>query len=262
MLTNYSLEIQEFVKNVEYKEDDWLNQEQRIVHDVFVYKNKRGLLAYWKPGSGKTHLTAACALSLDLPVLWITNKSLMADTNEKTNTIKRQLEEKGVDSSKLKEFKFLSLNAGNLKKQANSITFDGSFDNHFIVVDEAHHFFNSIANNSKNATDLFLKIKHARNIRILFLTGTPIIKNLFEMVPCFNMLSGFELLPESIDEFEQLFYKDGQLTRENKLENRLMGLISYYELSGYGKRKIAKGIARGNNHCGDELLSIRPIYKR
>jgi len=230
MLTNYSLEIKEYINNLKYEENDWLNKEQRLIHDVFVNKIKRGLLAYWKPGSGKTHLTAACALTLERPVLWITNKSLTADTNAKLLQIKEQMEARGLDPTKLKEFKFLSLNAGNLKKQADAITFDGTFDGHFIVVDEAHHFFNSISNNSKNATDLYLKIKNSKNIKILFLTGTPIVKNLFEMVPCFNMLAGYELLPENIDDFESLFFKEDKLININKLENRLMGLISFYEL--------------------------------
>ena len=230
LTTNFPLEISNYIKSIKIEGDDWLNSEQRIIHNIYINVLKRGMLAYFLPGTGKTHLGAACAMSINKPVLYITNKSLIADFNAKIEKIKQQLIDRGIDPQKLREFRFLSLNASNLKKQLDNVTFNGSLDNTFIIIDEAHHFFNSVINGSINASDLYLRIKNAKNVRVLFLTGTPIMKDPFAIVPCVNMLAGFELLPENPEDFEKLYFDEHGLKNVSKLENRLIGLIAYYEL--------------------------------
>lgn len=227
--TNFSLEVKEFINKILLDDNDWLKPHQRNIHDVF-YHLPRGLLAYLKMGTGKTRLAVASALSSHLEVVLISNKALMGDFLEKIEKIKKALELRNIDSSDLDKFEFVSLNASNLLTQVERV---GNpletqvFDNKMIIVDEAHHFFNSITNQSKNALGLYRKILSAKNCKIMFLTGTPIVKDIWEMVPCFNMLAGFELLPENRDDFFTLY---GEGRNRGKLENRLSGLIAYYEI--------------------------------
>jgi hypothetical protein len=71
-----------------------------------------------------------------------------------------------------------------------------------------------------------------KNIKLLFLTGTPLINNPFELVPTFNLLRGYldeketTLFPENYDTFAKYFIN----TDENlkKFQNRIIGLVSYY----------------------------------
>ena len=69
----------------------------------------------------------------------------------------------------------------------------------------------------------------AKNLKILFLTGTPCSKDPFELVPCFNMLAGKNLLPTAYDTFYNLYVDrmTGSIINKNKLSNRILGLVSH-----------------------------------
>lgn len=103
-------------------------------------------------------------------------------------------------------------------------------DNTFLVIDEAHNLFNAIVNGGQNAVDLYDRIMAAKNLKVLFLTGTPISNSPFELVPCFNMLAGHRLFPENSEDFEKFFIsKDGNhVNNADKFKNRIFGLVSYY----------------------------------
>ena len=71
-------------------------------------------------------------------------------------------------------------------------------------------------------------IMNAKDIRLLFLTGTPITKDPFELVPCINMLVGKEVLPFSYELFYTQYVQANNTVKNlNKLQNRLLGLVSY-----------------------------------
>ena len=101
-------------------------------------------------------------------------------------------------------------------------------ENCLVIVDEAHNLFNSITNGSKNATLLYDKIMKTKNVKLLFLTGTPIVNEPFELVSCFNMLSGERILPEVYDDFKSYFTKNNHIKNKYVFQDRLMGLVSYY----------------------------------
>lgn len=117
-----------------------------------------------------------------------------------------------------------------------------ALDDTFVFVDEAHTLFNSITNGSKNALELYDLIMGAKNIKIIFGTGTAIVNTPFELVPCFNMLAGKKIFPEDRIEFEELFIgekkvknKEGELVIVDRyiknpeiFKNRMVGLVSYY----------------------------------
>ena len=70
----------------------------------------------------------------------------------------------------------------------------------------------------------------SKNIKLLFLTGTPIINSPFELSPCFNMLIGKEFFPENEIQFNNWFIDDKKniIKNKNKLSNYLTGRVSYY----------------------------------
>jgi superfamily II DNA or RNA helicase len=125
-----------------------------------------------------------------------------------------------------------------------------SLDNKIIIVDEAHNLFNSIANGSENANTFYDMVMDARNIKIIFMTGTPIINDPFEIAICFNMIMGnmkqskpassmvrkseskkrITLFPEYYTDFFKYFIAsgDGGISNEAKFKNRIFGLTSYY----------------------------------
>jgi len=118
-----------------------------------------------------------------------------------------------------------------------------SLDGKLLIVDEAHNLFRSITNGSKNGIILYDLIMKSKNMKILFLTGTPIAKDPFELVPCFNMLGGYYdqedkqdaarnerlVLPERYNDFYKYFVdeKTNLVKNKSKFQNRIVGLVSY-----------------------------------
>ena len=122
--------------------------------------------------------------------------------------------------------------------------------NKFIIVDEAHNLFNSITNGANIATQFYELVMRSKNIKLLFLTGTPIINNFFEIVPALNMCRGYlqdktmdpllnskrfkgavhTVLPESYNDFVDMFVdtETNKVKNVDKFKNRVYGLISYY----------------------------------
>jgi len=214
--------------------------------------NSRGLLIYMPMGLGKTRLAVAIALSLwdkRQPIV-ISPRSLKENFE---NTIKYVLSILYPDWSddqkkeSINKFSFVSADAYNSaeqlfkqsSKRSKSDIYSYGLDGKLVIIDEAHNFFRAIINSSSknsNARKIYDMIMTAKNIRLVFLTGTPIVKNPFEIVPCFNMLTGIEILPSQYEIFEQLFIDrvNSSVKNSDKLSNRLVGMVSHVPLYQVG----------------------------
>ena len=65
------------------------------------------------------------------------------------------------------------------------------FDNKVIVVDEVHNLAASIASNGFNAPLIYELLMRAQNIKLILLSGTPVINNAYELAIICNLLKGF-----------------------------------------------------------------------
>ena len=112
---------------------------------------------------------------------------------------------------------------------------EAGLDGKLFIVDEAHNFFRAIINGGpdSNARRIYEIVMGAANLRILFLTGTPAAKDPFELVPCFNMLAGFNLLPTQYEVFYDLYVDRGLNSVKNRehFANRIVGLVSHVSTS-------------------------------
>uniref|UniRef100_A0A6C0JDI7 Helicase ATP-binding domain-containing protein n=1 Tax=viral metagenome TaxID=1070528 RepID=A0A6C0JDI7_9ZZZZ len=68
---------------------------------------------------------------------------------------------------------------------------ENPFNNKVLIVDEIHNLTSGMGGSGHNATRLFELIMRANNIKIVFLSGTPVINNPYELALMFNMLRGF-----------------------------------------------------------------------
>jgi len=152
-----------------------------------------------------------------------------------------------------RNFDFVSMNASNMLKQmsraasgvagddaANDAVIDrkasevmqmGELNDKLLIVDEAHNLFRAVTNGSANAEGLYKMIMRAKNIKLVFLTGTPIANDPFELSVCFNMLAGSIVLPEYYEDFHRHFVDQRTHTIRNreKFQNRLFGLVSHVD---------------------------------
>ena len=193
--------------------------------------NARGLLIYVTMGLGKTRLAAAVALSMadTRPVVVLLARSLQRNFRETLDALTKMVaprSEKEQSAKPATSVRYASMDAYNSADQL------GGLDGKLLIVDEAHNFFRAIINSAaerSNARRMYDTIMAARNLRIVFLSGTPASKDPFELVPCFNMLAGADLLPTQYETFYALYVDRANHTVRNRerLANRLVGLVSH-----------------------------------
>ncbi len=88
-----------------------------------------------------------------------------------------------------KRFKFKHLDDTRLLQKLDS-SGKYPFDNKVLIFDEVHNLINSIATGSKTGVAFEKHLMAAKNCKIIFLTGTPIVNDVFESAKIFNILKG------------------------------------------------------------------------
>lgn len=213
--TNFPLAVKNQLGKLKFTDEEAkkLRYNQFIPKEFFSRSTyARGLLLAHAMGHGKTRLAVAISqhfINTDPKrrIIVLMPSSLKNNFKKNIDDYNSNSSEKSISSNK---YKFVSLNAGNMFKQVSNvdkteeemkyeqklgkfmddIIRKNSLENSLLIIDEAHNLFNAITNGSKNATALYDLIMSARNLKLIFLTGTPIINTPFELVPCFNMLRG------------------------------------------------------------------------
>ena len=66
----------------------------------------------------------------------------------------------------------------------------GDFDDKVIIVDEVHNLINTMAGDSPRGKLFYKYFMEAKNAKVIFLTGTPLINTIYESVYLFNILRG------------------------------------------------------------------------
>lgn len=119
----------------------------------------------------------------------------------------------------------------------------GGLDNKLLIIDEVHNVLTNITNlRSKNGEEIRKSIMNAKNLRLLFLSGTPCIRDPFELGVLFNMLRGkmkiqgdrqvYYSFPEEYGLFREYFVKrkesDFHIRNKHVFQDRINGLVSYF----------------------------------
>lgn len=220
------------------KYHQWLVVQWMSSYD-YPIKEARGLLVYHMMGLGKTRIGAATLIALmDIGIypIFIAPKSLQNNMMTTIREVLRITRPEITDVEILAIQKKITVVSSDAYNMFSQITRHGAkeapFDNKVLIVDEAHDLFRAIINSGNDDTNsrkLYGAIMAAKNVRLLFLTGTPLVKNVFEMVPMINMLAGKEVLPIQYDVFMDLFVDipNRRIKNREKLQNRLFGLVSF-----------------------------------
>jgi superfamily II DNA or RNA helicase len=64
------------------------------------------------------------------------------------------------------------------------------FDDCFVIIDEIHNFISRIVNGSRLARSVYNHLMTAKNMKIVLLSGTPIINNPYEVATLINLIRG------------------------------------------------------------------------
>ena len=216
--TDFYLSLLNQFKRVKYDEKEFLRYSQYIVREYIINSHGRGLLCYWGMGFGKTPLAVSITeyYRINDPnrnIIFLSAKSLAGNFRKSLTEYMLDIEkipQSEIESLINENYKFISSNSSNMfkhiqnlnkseedllyEKKLGEITSnynkDKSLENSLVIVDEAHNLFNSISNGSKNAMGFYDLVMRTKDIKLIFLTGTPAVNDPFELVSCFNMLKG------------------------------------------------------------------------
>jgi len=181
------------IKQVENKSTKWdYRPFQKFIRDYLSIDSPyRGILLYHGLGSGKTCSSIAVAEHLKTKK----NVIILCPGSLRTNYITALMGDCGVDYTDKdysKIYTFISYNAPNTLEQLQKIS---SLDNHTIIIEEVHNLISMMVTKSKKGPEIYRMLMEAKNVKIVGLSGTPIINYPFEVALLSNILRGYIHVP-------------------------------------------------------------------
>lgn len=137
------------------------------------------------------------------------------------------------DEELLKEkYTFVSYNASNTIDQLKKIS---SLDNHTIIIDEVHNLISMMVTKSKKGPEIYRMLMEAKNIKIVALSGTPIINYPFEIGLLCNILRGYMDVPVF---FVKSLKSSGGLEWQTSVLKEKLGVLNNIEFVDTQQRYV------------------------
>ena len=212
---------------------------QKLLKDYMQNNSPyRGILLYQSTGSGKTCTSIGIAENLKTE----RNIVVLLPASLRTNFIVSGLlfcgDPKYKENPNLykEKYSFISYNANNTLTQIRKI---GSLDNKVIIIEEVHNLISKmmsgIMGSSKQGLEIYNLLMNAQNVKIIAMSGTPLINDPFEAAILFNILRGYiEINYFAIMKVPGIYGEEWKL---NDLENELLKnkFIDYLEINKINK---------------------------
>jgi len=205
----------------------------------------------------------------------------MVDVSKKPNfsTLSSD-EQKKVDEQlnemirvKYRDENYNGIDLKRLKKLSGDFS-RNPFDNHVVIIDEAHNLVSRIVNKLKDKKSvsyrLYEYLMTAQNAKIVLLTGTPVINYPNEIAVLYNLLRGyikswtFKLNVKTNDKttterFLELFDKEGFNTFDyiEYSGNKLQITRNPFGFINTNKKGVLKGKKRGGMYGGADEESVK-----
>jgi hypothetical protein len=114
-------------------------------------------------------------------------------------------------------FKFLHIDDTRVSKKVK----EGMFNDQVVIIDEVHNLTNGMATGGSIGDAFYKELMDATNCKIIFLSGTPIINDIFESAKLYNILRGYiptlsyRLVPEFGKELKWNLIKQSFINNPN-----------------------------------------------
>ncbi len=166
------------------------------------------------------------------------------------------------------KYTFISYNSAYVLKELKKL---GSLDNKVIIIEEVHNLISIIMSglegSGKIGKEFYNLLMNANNTKIIALSGTPIINDIYESAILFNILNGYnEILYYRITNVPQTFgVKDYGLLEQKFLENKYIDLAKInrinksieFILSVKSYEEEFKSVLDYINQVGNEKLEVK-----
>lgn len=159
-----------------------LQEHQKVVTRFLANSPYRGLLLYHGLGSGKSCAAIAAAASISRR-----NVIVLLPASLKPNFEN----EIGKCGSDLKgRITWVSTNGVPPKSITSKTIKNVPVEGSCVIIDEVHNFISQVTNGGKRGLALFDALFNASDVKLIFLSGTPIINKPFEIGVLLNLLNG------------------------------------------------------------------------
>ncbi len=251
------------VDSEDQKENSGLFPFQRFVRQYINEATPyRGVLLFYGLGAGKSRTSiAACDsfLAAGKDIVVITPASLRENFKVEYAAYPPPSLRANPEAGLRDRFTFLNYNGGTSFARSKASQPLGRFDeleldNKLLIIDEVHNLVSIMVNAMRTkrfrGVSIYNKIMNTKNLRIIALSGTPIINFPFEVAVLMNILAGYmnddttawggagprlTLFPEAEEEFNSV-YLDTSNSKSFQIRpvairsfrDRLVGYVSYY----------------------------------
>jgi superfamily II DNA or RNA helicase len=159
-------------------------------------------------------------LKRDLKGAWFIDFKKTPNYEELSNTEQKQVDDQ-INTMIDSKYTFINLDGLNEKKLIR-MNEDRVFDDSILIIDEVHNLTNAMSKGTPGVRAKYLEelIMNAINLKLVFLSGTPMINNLYETAKLFNLLRGYIKTFEitiSKKRDEAFFKSLEQVLKKNKL---------------------------------------------
>ena len=250
-----------------------INIERKSLKDIMYQTPYRGVLVYHDMGVGKTFTAAHSAYNfiINYRIPLLSNKTIEKDSHIGKVYIlfyrrirqnwHKQLHDyltKFVGMSSDSADKFVDdhieqIYSDPTKDRVDKIMRKHALDHNMVIIDEAHnvmsYIYNALKTNSttSNGYHMYRWLMEAQDIKLIFLSGTPIVNDIYELAIMLNLLRGIINDPYSdkqytlfgqydkdnhlkwIDNdfcYQNLFESNGTILNRMMFQKRIAGLVS------------------------------------
>jgi hypothetical protein len=156
-------------------------------------KNKYGTDHYWVFFPKETLRENDNLLISDKTItkhkgIWAPVQGSPPNFNRLTDADRKQIN-KQINEIIETQYQFISYDGLGSKTLMAKIQKKNFFEGKVVIIDEVHNFISNVSNDS-TATSIYTAMLYAENIKIICLSGTPIINKPFELVLLVNLLKG------------------------------------------------------------------------
>jgi len=205
---------------------------------------------------------------------WLVNVNKDANYDSLTPEQQQQLDGQlnAMIEYKYRFINYNGLRSSHIKQLTENFTIN-PFDDKVVVIDEVHNFVSRIANkitkkaSSSVSMSLYEYLMSAKNIKLVFLTGTPIINYPNELGIMFNMLRGYiktfrfklnVLSTRKVDEasMKKLLEKISAMDYIEYRANTTMLTITRnpFDFKNVFKKSVYEGVALGDESYDDDAF--------
>jgi hypothetical protein len=200
---------------------------------------------------------------------WRVRKSKTDSNFENLNEEQKQQIKVQLNETISKRYQFINYNGISNKKIDEMLVKGNPFDNKLVIIDESHVFISEVMNGksdtNKRSAKLYRELINAKNIKIVMLSGTPIVNAPVEIAYTLNLLGGmnqiYRIQYSSISfnqhHLEQL---EDILHYELKYENGKRYIEFELTPNGFVKNKNNKLIWSPTKKTNDERANDIAIY--